>query len=267
MQVTFGPAIRGGRLARPLPRGPCCAGRGIWVPDLLSSRLKRVGTELRTPGGAGRHDLVGDLGGNPFKSVDDFETAAVPRRYEGTLLASPCFIACGALGTLTALRLAICECTFPASLRSRAARAVLPWCITSHTPTIRPTGGLAVRLGGAFRQTGLPVGAVVRQQLEAARGELGKQSFCATPAQSPVRRTPRPGRSSRIASSRFLFRPDRVVPSPPLRSGSGWQWPRAPKAQWRHSKRLEMQEFETQKHRGHDAGAPDHALEAVQARS
>ena len=47
----------------------------------------------------------------------------------------------------------------------------------SHTITVRLTLELAEWLEEAARQTGLPAGRIVRQQLERARSEAGNQLF------------------------------------------------------------------------------------------
>ena len=47
----------------------------------------------------------------------------------------------------------------------------------SHTITIRLTPQLAEWLQEKRRQTGLPVGRIIRHQLERARAESGKQRF------------------------------------------------------------------------------------------
>ena len=47
----------------------------------------------------------------------------------------------------------------------------------SHTITIRLTEELAEWLAETARKTGLPVGRIIRQQLERARAESGGQRF------------------------------------------------------------------------------------------
>jgi predicted DNA-binding protein len=47
----------------------------------------------------------------------------------------------------------------------------------SHTLTIRLTEELLAWLKGMSEQTGLPVGRIVRQQLERAKAEKGNQLF------------------------------------------------------------------------------------------
>jgi hypothetical protein len=47
----------------------------------------------------------------------------------------------------------------------------------SHTLTIRLTPELAEWLAEVSRKTGLPVGRIVRQQLENAKAQSGKQQF------------------------------------------------------------------------------------------
>jgi len=47
----------------------------------------------------------------------------------------------------------------------------------SHTVTIRLTEELATWLAETARKTGLPVGRIIRQQLERARAESGRQPF------------------------------------------------------------------------------------------
>jgi len=47
----------------------------------------------------------------------------------------------------------------------------------SHTLTIRLTEELAQWLAEVSRRTGLPVGRIIRQQLEIAKQQSGKQAF------------------------------------------------------------------------------------------
>ena len=47
----------------------------------------------------------------------------------------------------------------------------------SHTITVRLTPELAEWLQEKSRQTGLPAGRIIRQQLERVRSEAGKQRF------------------------------------------------------------------------------------------
>ena len=47
----------------------------------------------------------------------------------------------------------------------------------SHTLTIRLTEELLAWLREVSRQTGLPVGRIIRQQLETAKSEKGNQKF------------------------------------------------------------------------------------------
>jgi predicted DNA-binding protein len=47
----------------------------------------------------------------------------------------------------------------------------------SHTLTIRLTDELLAWLKEMSRRTGLPVGRIIRQQLESAKGEMGNQRF------------------------------------------------------------------------------------------
>jgi hypothetical protein len=47
----------------------------------------------------------------------------------------------------------------------------------SHTLTIRLTDELLAWLKEMSRRTGLPVGRIIRQQLESAKGEKGNQRF------------------------------------------------------------------------------------------
>jgi hypothetical protein len=47
----------------------------------------------------------------------------------------------------------------------------------SHTLTIRLTEELLAWLKDVSRRTGLPVGRIIRQQLESARAEKGNQQF------------------------------------------------------------------------------------------
>jgi hypothetical protein len=68
-----------------------------------------------------------------------------------------------------------------ASLKDRAGfrktKDVLQLCIVSHTLTIRLTEELLAWLKEMSRRTGLPVGRIVRQQLESAKSENGNQKF------------------------------------------------------------------------------------------
>jgi len=54
---------------------------------------------------------------------------------------------------------------------------VLQYCHMSHTLTIRLTDELLAWLKEMSRRTGLPVGRIVRQQLESAKAEKGNQRF------------------------------------------------------------------------------------------
>ena len=47
----------------------------------------------------------------------------------------------------------------------------------SHTLTIRLTDEILAWLKEMSRRTGLPVGRIIRQQLESAKGERGNQRF------------------------------------------------------------------------------------------
>ena len=55
--------------------------------------------------------------------------------------------------------------------------AVLQYYIVSHTLTIRLTDELIAWLKETARKTGLPLGRLIRQQLETAKAERGKQTF------------------------------------------------------------------------------------------
>ena len=54
---------------------------------------------------------------------------------------------------------------------------VLQCCHMSHTLTIRLTDELMTWLKETARKTGLPLGRLIRQQLETAKAEKGKQTF------------------------------------------------------------------------------------------
>jgi len=54
---------------------------------------------------------------------------------------------------------------------------VLQLCDMSHTLTIRLTEELLDWLRDTSRRTGVPVGRLIRQQLESARANGGKQRF------------------------------------------------------------------------------------------
>lgn len=54
---------------------------------------------------------------------------------------------------------------------------VLQSCRMSHTLTIRLTDELLVWLKETSRKTGIPVGRLVREQLETARSRAGNQRF------------------------------------------------------------------------------------------
>jgi len=54
---------------------------------------------------------------------------------------------------------------------------VLHYCRMSHTLTIRLTDELLKWLKDTSRRTGVPVGRIIREQLEAARESGGKQKF------------------------------------------------------------------------------------------
>ena len=54
---------------------------------------------------------------------------------------------------------------------------MLQYCNMSHTFTIRLTEELLVWLKERSQQTGVPVGRLIREQLESAKAEGGKQRF------------------------------------------------------------------------------------------
>ena len=54
---------------------------------------------------------------------------------------------------------------------------MLHLCHMSHTLTIRLTEELLAWLKEVSRRTGLPVGRIIRQQLESAASEKGNQKF------------------------------------------------------------------------------------------
>jgi hypothetical protein len=54
---------------------------------------------------------------------------------------------------------------------------VLQYRHMSHTLTIRLTDELLAWLKETARKTGLPLGKLIRQQLETAKAEKGKQTF------------------------------------------------------------------------------------------
>lgn len=54
---------------------------------------------------------------------------------------------------------------------------VLQLCSMSHTLTIRLTDELLAWLKEVSRRTGIPVGSIVRQQLEGAKAAKGNQRF------------------------------------------------------------------------------------------
>lgn len=54
---------------------------------------------------------------------------------------------------------------------------MLQFCIMSHTLTIRLTDELLAWLKETSRQTGVPMGRLIRQQLETAKANGGKQRF------------------------------------------------------------------------------------------
>jgi len=58
-----------------------------------------------------------------------------------------------------------------------ALLGVLQYFIVSHTLTIRLTDELIAWLKETARKTGLPVGRLIRQQLETAKAGKGKQTF------------------------------------------------------------------------------------------
>jgi hypothetical protein len=60
---------------------------------------------------------------------------------------------------------------------SRALRCVLYSCHMSHTLTIRLTDELRDWLKERSRRTGIPVGRLIREQLETAKAKGGKQRF------------------------------------------------------------------------------------------
>src|SRR5271166_350925 len=57
------------------------------------------------------------------------------------------------------------------------SRYVLQCCQMSHTLTIRLTEDLLTWLKGRSRETGVPMGKIVRDQLETAKASGGKQKF------------------------------------------------------------------------------------------
>jgi predicted DNA binding CopG/RHH family protein len=65
----------------------------------------------------------------------------------------------------------------PAKQKLSKIPSVLQLRHMSHTLTIRLTDELLAWLKEISRRTGLPVGRIVRQQLESARAEKGNQRF------------------------------------------------------------------------------------------
>jgi hypothetical protein len=66
--------------------------------------------------------------------------------------------------------------------RGKAKPSIPPWIVLqylrmSHTLTIRLTEELLAWLKEMSRRTGLPVGRIIRQQLEEAKSEKGNQNF------------------------------------------------------------------------------------------
>jgi hypothetical protein len=66
---------------------------------------------------------------------------------------------------------------FPLRQEPEAQVSVLQYCRMSHTLTIRLTEELLAWLKEVSRRTGLPVGRIIRQQLESAKAEQGNQRF------------------------------------------------------------------------------------------
>jgi len=62
-------------------------------------------------------------------------------------------------------------------LDSRKCWIVIQYCHMSHTLTIRLTEELLAWLKEMSKRTGMPVGRIIRQQLESARGEKRTQKF------------------------------------------------------------------------------------------